>query len=96
MAEDLTSRLLAEQRKRLIASVMGAAENSSWWTRLSPADQRGYREKVINSVGVFYDFCKDVLKVASDDSLRNDHAVNLLQQVHNGQRALERQLRGNV
>lgn len=93
MTEDLTGRLLSEQRKRLIASILGSAESSNWWSKLNPGEQRAFREKVINAVGVFYDFCRDVVKVTSDDSMRNDLALDLIRQVHDGQRALERQLR---
>lgn len=94
MAEDLTSRLLGEQRKRLIASVMGAAENSHWWGKLSPAEQRAFRDKMLLSIGIFYDFCRDLVKVSNDDGMRNDYAVDLLNQVHAGQQNLLRAFNG--
>jgi hypothetical protein len=93
--DDLTSRLLGEQRKRLIASIMGAAENSPWWSKLNPAEQRAFREKVLGSIGTFYDFCKDVVKVTGDDVMRNDYALEMIRQVHESQRTLERQMRSN-
>lgn len=92
MSEDLTARLLGEQRKRLIASIMGAAENAPWWSRLQAGEQRAYREKVLSSVGTFYDFCRDVVKVTGEDGIRNDLALELLRQVHEGQRSLQRSL----
>jgi hypothetical protein len=95
VSDDLTSRLLGEQRKRLIASIMGAAENSPWWSKLTPPEQRAFRDKVLSSIGTFYDFCKDVVKVTGDDVIRNDYAVELIRQVHDSQRTLERQLRSN-
>lgn len=95
MTEDLTGRLLSEQRKRLIASILGAAESSAWWSKLSREEQRLHREKVITAVGVFYDFCRDVIKVTNEDGIRNDLALDLIRQVHDGQRSLERQLRSN-
>jgi hypothetical protein len=95
VSDDLTSRLLGEQRKRLIASIMGAAENAPWWGRLSAGEQRAFREKLLSSLGVFYDFCKDVVKVTNEDVIRNDLALDLINQVHNSQRALERELRSN-
>lgn len=95
MADDLTSRLLGEQRKRLIASIMGAAENSPWWARLNPTEQRAYRDKVLNSIGTFYDFCKDVVKVTGDDVIRNDYALEMIRQVHDSQRVLVRHLQND-
>lgn len=93
MPDDLTGRLLGQQRKRLVASIMGAAESSPWWGKLSQAERSAYRDKVLASIGTFYDFCHDVVKVTSEDVMRNDLAVDLLRQVHDGQVALERQLR---
>lgn len=90
----MVARLLMEQRKRLIASILGAAETSPWWGKLSVQEQRAHREKVLAAIGVFYDLCRDIVKVSNDDSVRNDLALSLIQQVHDGQRALERQLRG--
>jgi hypothetical protein len=90
MSGDLTSRLLVEQRKRLIASILGAAEGSRWWSLLSVAEQRAHRDKVLASVGTFYDFCRDVIKVTGEDIIRNDYAVDLLSKVHDSQLRVER------
>lgn len=89
----MASRLLAEQRKRLVASILGSAEQSPWWKNLSVEEQRAFRDKVLLGIGSFYDLCRDVIKVSNDDTLRNEHALTLIQQVHDGQRALERQLK---
>lgn len=94
VAEDRIVQLIAEQRKRLIASIMSAAETSPWWIRLNAAEQRAYREKVLSSIGVFYDFCRDVVKVSDVDVVRNEHALNLLQRIHDSQRSIERTLSG--
>lgn len=96
MTGDLTSRLLVEQRKRLLASILGAAETSAWWSKLTPAEQHAHRAKVLASVGTFYDFCRDVLKVTGEDSIRNDLAVELLQQVYESQQAVERVVRARA
>ena len=93
-AEDLVNRLIGEQRKRLIASIMGAAEATPWWAKLSVQEQKAYREKVLNSIGTFYDFCRDVVKVSNEDVVRNEIAIELLGQIHDSQRALERRLNG--
>lgn len=84
--------LLSEQRKRLVASLLGSAEQSSWWRHLSPAEQRDHRAKVLASVGVFADFMRDVIKVSDDGSVRNELALDLIQKVYEGQRTLERRL----
>lgn len=75
-------RVVTEQRKRCLASILGAAETSSWWPRLSRDEQQAYRTKVIEALGVFYDLCRDVIKVTDEDGLRNDHAVELIERIH--------------
>lgn len=75
-------RVVTEQRKRCLASILGAAEAAPWWAKLTRDEQAAYRQRVIDSLGVFYDLCRDVIKVADEDSLRNDHAVNLIESIH--------------
>lgn len=91
MADDLIKRLATEQRKRLVASIMSYAEQSSWWMKLSVPEQRAYREKVLNSIGVFYDFILDVIKVGSDGMV-NEHAIEMIERVHQSQQRVERAL----
>lgn len=92
MAEDMIRGLATEQRKRFIASMLNAAEQAPWWSRLNPGEKTAYREKVLACVGIYHDFMLDVLKVSSQDSVRNELAVSLIQQVHDSQRRLERTL----
>lgn len=87
MADDLIRKLLAEQRKRVVGSIMGGAEQSPWWSKLTPVDQRAYRQKVLDSIGVFYDFTLDVLKV-NTDSVVNEHALDLIAEMHRDVRRL--------
>lgn len=75
-------RVVTEQRKRCLASILGAAETSAWWGRLTREEQQAYRLRVIDALGVFYDLCRDVIKVADEDGLRNDHAVALIESIH--------------
>ena len=84
--------ILIEQRKRLVASVMGAAEQSAWWSKLTSVEQREFRKKLLDSVGVFYDLVRDVVKVSNEDSMVNEQALSLIQQVHAGQARLERSM----
>lgn len=75
-------RVVTEQRKRCLASILGGAENAPWWGRLSREEQLAYRQKVIDALGVFYDLVRDVIKVSDDDGLRNDHVVELIERIH--------------
>lgn len=95
MADDLMSRLLVEQRKRLVAAIMNHVEQSAWWRQLRPEEQRAFRQKTLDSIGIFYDFCRDVIKVGNETTIVNEHALNLIQAVHESQRRLEATNRGN-
>lgn len=75
-------RVVTEQRKRCLASILGAAESSPWWGRLSREEQLAHRQRVIDSLGVFYDLCRDVIKVSDEEGLRNDHVVEMIEQIH--------------
>lgn len=75
-------RVVTEQRKRCLASILGAAEASPWWGRLSVEEQRAYRQRVIDALGVFYDLCRDVIKVSDEDVVRNEHVIDLLERIH--------------
>jgi hypothetical protein len=75
-------RVVSEQRKRCLASILGAAETAPWWGRLTTEEQRAYRAKVVDALGVFYDLCRDIIKVTDEDALRNEHAVALIESIH--------------
>ena len=75
-------RMVTEQRKRCLASILGAAETSPWWSRLTREEQLAYRQRVIDALGVFYDLVRDVLKVTDEDVLRNDHVVDMIERVY--------------
>lgn len=94
MADSLVNRLLVEQRKRMVASILGGAENSPWWSRLRPEEQQAYRVKVRDATGVFYDFCRDVIKCGEEDAAINEHVVRVIESVHASQRRLEGKLNG--
>jgi hypothetical protein len=82
MADSVVLRLIAEQRKRAIGGILSHAENSDWWERMSPKEQRELREKVLGSFGNFYDLVRDVVKVGSEDAVVNEHTLRLIQQIH--------------
>ncbi len=85
-------RLLVEQRKRCLATILNAAEASSWWTRLSDAQQTQFRDQVRAAIGVFYDFTRDVAKVTEDDVTRNEPALELIRSVHTQQQRISEKL----
>ncbi len=84
-ATPLVVRLLAEQRKRCLATILNAAEASSWWSRLSEVQQNAYRDQVRSALAIFYDLTRDVIKVSDDDTVRNDLALDLIRSVHSQQ-----------
>lgn len=88
----LAIRLLGEQRKRCLATILNAAEGSSWWGRLSDAQQTQYREQVRSAVSVFYDLTRDLLKVTDDDGVRNDLTLDLMRALHSQQREIKERL----
>lgn len=95
MAESQVKKLAVEQRKRLIAGLLNCVESQPWWKSLTDQQRRDYRSEVMTRVGIYHDFMLDVIKVASDDdALVNERALELLEQLHAGQRSLERRLDG--
>jgi hypothetical protein len=92
MAEDKIRRLATEQKKRLIAGLLNSCESTPWYKRLSEQERQAYRRDVFERVGIYHDFMLDVIKVADDGSVVNEHALELLEQLHAGQSRLERAL----
>lgn len=96
MASSVVTKILAEQRKRMLASIMRAAEDETWWGVLQPAEKERFRTQVVGSINVFYELCRDIVKVSEDDGVRNDEAVRLLQQIHTSQRQVEGHIRAGT
>ena len=86
--------LLSEQRKRVVAGILGHAESAVWWPRLSAAEQQGLRSQVLSSVNAMHDVTLDLLKVATGDGgvLISEDAVRLIQDTYDRTRSLERLL----
>jgi hypothetical protein len=81
-------RLIAEQRKRCLATIFSNAESTSWW-KLLEADERDlFKDQVRQALSVFYDLVRDVVKVSEDDGVRNEIALDLIRDIHNGQRRI--------
>ncbi len=76
-------RLLAEQRRRCLARILGAAEDSTWWATLTPEQREDFRDDVKNALALFAEFARDVVKVGDDEGgLRNELAVELIGLLH--------------
>lgn len=90
-SESQVLRLITERRRRLVATVMGYAEREIF-EQLSDAQQADFRRKIIGAIDDFADLMRDVIKVTSEESVVNDHALRLLEQIHDSQRALVKRL----
>ena len=89
----LVSGLLAQQRKRLVAGVLGAAERSEWWPKLSVSEQSDFRTRVLHSINGYYEVTLDLLKVSTDEGvLISEDALRLIQATHDRARSMERLL----
>lgn len=83
---NLVERLLSEQRARMVAGIMGYAERELYPT-MTDRQKLLFRRKVMESVGVFYDFVRDALRATSVEAtahgvVLNDEAMRLLGEIH--------------
>lgn len=84
-------RLLAEQRKRCLATILTNAEASTWWTSLDTAEQQTFRDQVRSALGSFYDLARDIVKVSEEDTtgaMQNELALDLIRSIHAQQQVL--------
>jgi hypothetical protein len=76
-------RLMSEQRRRCLARILGTAEESPWWGKLTATQQDQFRTDTKAALAQFYEFCRDVQKVSDDETgLRNELAVELIGLLH--------------
>jgi hypothetical protein len=87
MAESQIQKLITRRRQRLVASILGHAERA-FYDDLTVQQQQEFRAKVLQSVDEFADLMRDVLKVASEDVVLNDHALELLEALHTQQQEI--------
>lgn len=78
---DILADLAGEQRSRLVGSILGHVERELW-VKLTAAERKAIREKVLASVGVYHDFVLDCLRAANKGSVVNEEALRLLGQIH--------------
>lgn len=91
MAESQMQRLVRERRKRLVATVLGHAERE-FFDQLTATQRAEFRHKVLGAIDEFADLMRDVLKITGEDVVLNQHALELLEALHDGQRAIVRKI----
>lgn len=88
----MVMRLLAEQRKRCLATILTGTENSPWWKDLTEHQQQVFRDQIRSAIAVFYDLARDVIKVSEDDGVRNELALDLIRSLHTQQQKIAEHL----
>ncbi len=91
MSDDIVTRLLVEQRKRTVAAVLGHLEREVF-AYLPPEVQRDTREKIRSAIDGFSDVMRDLIKVSRDDGVRNEVSLTVIQQIHDGQQRILREM----
>lgn len=82
MADDVVRRLVSEQRRRMIAGVLGYVESQSWYRSLNEVQRKDLRDTFLGITTTYHEFILDVLKVSKDDVLRSDEGLELLREIH--------------
>jgi len=80
---DVLTSLVGRQRKRLVATILGAAERDIRGD-LSPQQWEALRSKVLDSAAIFGDFVLDLVRAANEGSWVNDEAMRVLYAINNG------------
>lgn len=84
--------LLAEQRRRMVASLMQHIE-AHVYPHLPERERVELRQKVLTTTSAYHDICLDVLKSSvSDGSVVNEEAMRVLGRLDSGLHEVRRQL----
>lgn len=78
---DIARRLVIEQRKRLVASVMNFAEQEIY-PSLKPAQQRAFRDKFVGAANAYHDFVLDLVKVRGEDGIQSEETARMIRELH--------------
>ena len=89
MSEPHITRVLDQQRRRMIAAIMGHAERS-FFDRLTHEEQQAFRNNTLAAIGVYCDLVRDIVKVSNDDVVLNTEVLELVQAMHSNQHKLIR------
>lgn len=79
---DMVRRLMGQQRRRMVATVMTTVEKRAWWSTLSGPEQREFKEDLNRAIGIYHDFMLDVVQVGGEDELRSERALTLLESIN--------------
>lgn len=85
------ARLISERRRRMVATILGHAERE-FYAQLTDAQRTEFRAKTLGAIDEFCDLTRDILKVMADDVMINQHALELLEALHDNQKAIVRKL----
>lgn len=78
---DVVTELVAEQRRRLVGSILGFMEREIY-PDLTVQQQVAVRKKVLTSVGVFSDFTLDCIRACNKGWVVNEEAMRLLNAIN--------------
>ena len=78
---------LKARRDRALGSILGHAERNIW-NRLADNERAAFRQVVVDALNGYHDSVLDLMK--SDDGVRNEELVRLLQQLHTNLKASQR------
>lgn len=85
--------MLAEQRKRLVGTLMQHIE-AHVYPHLPEREQRELRKKVLSATSTYHDICLDMLKASvSDGAVINEEALRLLERLNAEVHALGKEVR---
>ncbi len=94
MSNDFVRAMLMEQRRRLIGSIMEYTEQCVF-PRLEEHEQRAFRKKVLQSVGVYHDTVLDMVKASVNDGFMvNEAALEAIERLHVDLRAVRKAVNG--
>lgn len=80
--QQFLKNLLAEQRSRLVGSLMNYLEKEVY-PELDEMSQRALRAKVLGAVAQYHDVCLDLLKASvNDGSVLNEAALEAISALH--------------
>ncbi len=67
MSDDRMKRLLIEQRRRMVATILGHAEREVY-AYLSPEEQRAFRKKVLDALDAYHCLMLDIVGASHDEN----------------------------
>lgn len=86
--------MLQEQRRRLVGSIMEYAETNVF-PHLEDYEQRAFRKKVMQSVGIYHDTVLDMVKASVNDGfVLNEAALEAIERMHSDVRAVRKAVSG--